>query len=450
MNLVSMELNHLGKFIDAIDKAGVGPNPPFTVVDKYCRGGGFDHELDRLRNNNLFLDDISSYNSLDDKFDMCVYPPGNICGENAFESEIIAVDISAVEKLVVSNVFGGSLQTLNEFISFTITVLDKLRSMFYWMAKQKYPAVSYQVTSWFQRVYMLFLDTVISKLGANCDLQAGWELPLEVDICNKLDPELISSLSDCSDFSNDDDCAVNQSKKIVALHGYADIVVRDKERAVLQPLDHVKCLIQLKRPFGLLYRRAFEWQLDQLQCQLLGLRQASDDECVSCLLTDMFAIVCAWQDVGRANAPAKQVIMRPISNSREYLLILALVLSDKDLLRQCASHIQSPGNNGASSLGKRSVETTTDMKEQKVKRRRRGGTYDRQVRQFSRKYHEKRQTAEAKASTAQWYHDIHSAAACTQYLTLTEQNLYLHDSLQEKSYSNWARIESDASTLSET
>jgi hypothetical protein len=353
--------------------------------------------------------------------------------------------------------------------------------MFHAFVNQACSRVRFHVTKWFQRVYMLFLDVVINCLRSNCCLQVGWEVPLGVEICNDKDSDLISELSgdvdsdvssELSEYEvqksvgkirttdgeaiegleaysdneleakavqtiNKVERAYNEKDKkteIVTLHGHADIVVRDKSRLESNPLDSIKCLFQLKRPFGFLFHRAFPWQVDQLQCQLLGLRDASEDECVCCCLTDIFALVCGWQNLSVPDIPALQYITQPLTNSREYALMLALLISDKadfSRLNSCVSAVESHSGTAdeepASVLGKRSVEGSLD-RSPRPKRERRGDRVDQVQRKYCRTKYQYGLTSQIKAATGKWYDEIHAGSdSDDEYSPLTYNNLCLHD-----------------------
>jgi hypothetical protein len=476
--IISMDISTLEDIIGAIDKTTIGACPPSFLVDNYCNiHTGFLYELHRLRNEGLdFADDISSQCSFGDKFSMCVYPPRNLCGDSKLMTEIVALDMSLVERCVLADVFGSSVERLQEYLKIAEVNLNKLRSMFHVFVNQACSRVRFHVTKWFQRVYMLFLDEIINCLRSNCCLQVGWEVPLGVEICNDKDSDLISELSGdvdsdvSSELSEDEvpksvgkvltangeaiegleayggkyleakavqtinkvERAYNEKDKrteIVTLHGYADIVVRDKSRLESNPLDSIKCLFQLKRPFGFLFHRAFPWQVDQLQCQLLGLRDASEDECVCCCLTDIFALVCGWQNLNAPDIPAVQYISQPLTKSREYALMLALLISDKadfSRLNSCVSTEES--NSGtASVLGKRSVEGSLDGSP-RHKRERRGDRVDQVQRKYCRTKYQYGLTSQIKAATGKWYDEIHAGSdSDDEYSPLTYNNLCLHD-----------------------
>jgi hypothetical protein len=68
-----MKMFKLDDIIGAIDKTPIACSPPADVVEKYSVvSEKFDAALDDLRDEENYRDDISSYNSVDDKFDMCV------------------------------------------------------------------------------------------------------------------------------------------------------------------------------------------------------------------------------------------------------------------------------------------------------------------------------------------------------------------------------------------
>jgi hypothetical protein len=459
-----MKMFKLDDIIGAIDKTPIACSPPADVVEKYSVvSEKFDAALDDLRDEENYRDDISSYNSVDDKFDMCVYPPRNLCKETKLDTEIVKLDMSAVEKRVLDAVFGADKQRLLDYLTLAESSLNKLRSMFHAIAKQYRPTLSYHVTGYFQRVYMLFLDKVIDWLRSSCDLQVGWELPLGMEIHNNEDPDLISEVSDVPGSSYDDvsSDSVDESPKAKrgghcersdnavettcdkktrprTLIGHADIVVRDKSVLPEDTLNNVRCLFQLKRPFGLLYRREFPWQVDQLQCELLGLRDSSNSECVGSCLTDLFVLVCGWQRLSKSDAPLSQCITEPLTSSREYLLMLALFLSNKvdfSCLRDCVLTSDSVDvsmnaeTNPASILGKRSADHLTGN----ANRKRRGDEMDRTVRKYARVKKEYGRTFHIKSTTAQWYHEIHFKPEYRRYRSLTSDNLRWHNRLCAKS-----------------
>jgi hypothetical protein len=69
LGLVSMKMFKLDDIIGAIEKTPIACSPPADVVQKYFV---VNAALDDLRDEENYRDDISSYNSVDDKFDMCV------------------------------------------------------------------------------------------------------------------------------------------------------------------------------------------------------------------------------------------------------------------------------------------------------------------------------------------------------------------------------------------
>jgi hypothetical protein len=429
-----MKMSRLEDIIGAIDKTTIACSPPADVVQKYvCFTAEFDEVLDVLQDHWNYRDDISSYNSLDDKFNMCVYPPRNLCKETKLNTEIVKLDMSAVEKVILDKVFGASHERLLDYLTIAELNLNKLRSLFHAIAKHTYPHVTYHVTEYFQRVYMLFLDKVIVWLHSSCALQVGWELPLGLEIHNNEDPDLISELSDDPEVEG----TCSKTTELQTLFGYADIVVRSKPLPNVE-WDDVRCLFQLKRPFGLLYRRAFPWQVDQLQCELLGLRDLSNSECVCCCLTDLFALVCGWQRHRELDGPLIQFITEPLTNCREYLLILALLLSDKvnfSCLSDCTLANDSVNDNinaetnPASILGKGSADPPAGQST----RKRRGDEMDLKIRKHAREERQFERLSDIKTSTADWYHQIHFPSKYRSYYSLNEDLLCLHNRLCNQS-----------------